>query len=189
MNPERFEKAKGLVVSIQDAETQLRKVASGFEVSLIRDLIDYEGREEPLSQEERERKELIAGFLAEEDTYKGRQTKPLGLMQPLPPQTAEEQNATATKQAMESAARAGDPEGSIDNVLMAYMTAHLLGINTQDLPAKLKFEVVDGYGPMMARQAKAALLEQIKQKALERAAYRFNNPWYKRLWNWVARKK
>ena len=169
MNPERFQKARDLVVNLQDIQGQLYKIASPLEVGLIRDLLDYESRD-TLSDDARDRMETIRAYLREEDTYKSKPAKPVGDLQPLPPLTPDQQIELAAKWAEDAVA-------SLDRI-------------TAGLPVGIKsIKVVDGYGPMLERTAQAEAFKKAKEEAIAKALAKLTRPaWYKRLWAWITRK-
>lgn len=169
MNPERFQKARDLVVNLQDIQGQLYKLASPLEIGLIRDLLDYESREN-LQEEDLYRMETIKAFLREEDTYKKKPAKPVGDLQPLPPPTSEQQNELAAQWAREAIE-------SLDRI-------------TAGLPLAVKsISVVDGYGPMLERTAQAEAFKKAKEEAIAKALAKLTRaPWYKRFWAWITRK-
>jgi beta-glucosidase-like glycosyl hydrolase len=169
MNQDRFEKARDLVVSLQDIQSKLYKVASPLEVGLIRDLLDYESRD-TLSDDARDRMETIRAYLREEDTYKNKPAKPVGDIQPLPSPGVEAHNEIAKKWAEEA--------------------VKSLDIIASGLPKEIKsIKIVDGYGPMLERTAAAEAFKKAKEDAIAKALAKLTRPaWYKRLWAWITRR-
>lgn len=185
MNPERLQKARDLVTALQGTEVELAKVASPVETRLIREMLGYETRES-LTETDQERLAIIRSFLTEEDDYKRRPAKPMGDFQPIPAKTVDEQNAIATKWAMDSAS--GAIPQTLENVLMGSMLAHMIGVPDDQIPSGLKFETVDGYKPMLARAAAAERMEKLRKDAIDKALARLNRkPWYQRLALWLKR--
>ena len=171
MNPDRLQKARDLVANLQDIKGQLYKIASPVEVGLIRDLLDYESREN-LSDDARDRMETIKAYLQEEDTYKTKPAKPVGDIQPLQSQGPEVNNEIAKKWAEEAVAA------------LDYLAAGLPPLETIK-----SIKVVDGYAPMLARTAQAEALKKAKEAAIAKALAKLGRaPWYKRLWAWITRK-
>lgn len=152
MKTEVIVAAKDLVSQIFSLQGKLSTLVGSYKNQrLIERLVGLEKtRAEERSEDQNEQIQLILEALSENPPYKKASYPSPHGPQPLPPATPEQYRRIAVAQAEQN--------------------AQALDAFTAIIPEGTIFEVVDGYGPMQERQAKALLVQRRLQEALATAS-------------------